>query len=210
MRFQQLHGPIGEAPASTLYAFNRFSAPSVIQTLGAVSDTIRLVTFIHFSSEMMGYRPTAPSPPHSPRGIRMVLSKVEYEFFEHDDVSKAIQEIDRQIRLTFTDYPTLYISWTWERPSHHDSPAYSIAYGESSFFTTTEAALLDVSQTAIWSRHIGRAVELIYLASASRELAHQVLELRTGIDCTYLYSLGRDCVMISDASPLGQHSKQSD
>jgi hypothetical protein len=133
----------------------------------------------------------------------MVLTKVEYELFEHEEPSSDVQELDRQIRLHFADNPTLYVSWTWERQSGPDSEPYSIAYAESSYFTDNAARVLDVSNSPRWSRHIGRGVKLAYVPSSLPELAYQVLEIRSGSDCTYVYSLGRDVVGLSDTLPVG-------
>jgi len=129
----------------------------------------------------------------------MILAKVEYELFDHEELSS---ELDRQIRLHFADRPTLYVSWTSERHSGPASEAYSIAYAESSYFTDSAPRLVDVSGSPRWSRHIGRSVELEYVRSSSPELEYQVLEVRSGSDCTYLYSLGRDVIGLSDTLPI--------
>jgi hypothetical protein len=138
----------------------------------------------------------------------MMLSKVEYEFFEYEEPSSTAQELERQIRMQFADAPTLYVSWTWERQSRPGSEPYSIAYAESSYFADREAHVLDVSDSPVWSKHIGRDVELAYAPSSSPEAEYQVLEIRSlGIAGaltarTYVYSLGLDRVGISETSPI--------
>jgi hypothetical protein len=132
----------------------------------------------------------------------MTLLKVEYEFFDYEEPSSNAHELDRQIRLQFADAPTLFVSWTWERQREPDSEAYSIAYAESSYFTDSAARAIDVSDSPLWSRHIGHDVELVYTPSASREFEYQVLEIRSRTDRTYVYSLGLDRVGISDTSPI--------
>ena len=132
----------------------------------------------------------------------MILSKVEYQFFDHEDPSSNAHVLDRQIRLQFADSPTLYVSWTWERQHGPESEPYSIAYSESSYFTDSAARVIDASDSPFWSRHIGQEVELAYTPSLSRPSAYQVLEIRSGTDRTYVYSLGVDRVGISDTSPL--------
>jgi hypothetical protein len=132
----------------------------------------------------------------------MILAKVEYELFDHEELASDVQELDRQIRLHFADRPTLYVSWTWERQSGPDSEPYSIAYAESSYFTDSATRVLDVTASPRWSKHIGRSVELAYVPSSSHELEYQVLEIRSGSDCTYVYSLGRDVIGVSDTLPI--------
>jgi hypothetical protein len=131
----------------------------------------------------------------------LVLAKVEYEFFDHEEPSSDVQELDRQIRLHFADSPTLYVSWTSDRNSGPDSEPYSIAYAYSSYFTHDATRVLDVSDSPRWSRHLGRRMELAYVPSSSHELEYQVLGIRSGSDCTYVYSMGRDVVGLSDTLP---------
>ena len=131
----------------------------------------------------------------------MVLVRVEYELFDHEEPSTDVQDLDRQIRLHFADSPTLYVSWTSERNSEPDSEPYSIAYAYSSYFTKDATRVLDVSASPRWSKHIGRRVTLAYVPSSSHELEHQVLEIRSGSDCTYVYSMGRDVVGLSARLP---------
>jgi hypothetical protein len=131
----------------------------------------------------------------------LVLAKVEYEFFDHEEPSSDVQELDRQIRLHFADSPTLYVSWTSDRNSGPDSEPYSIAYAYSSYFTDDAARVLDASDSPRWSRHVGRRVELAYVPSSSHELEYQVLGIRSGSDCTYVYSMGRDVAGLSDTLP---------
>lgn len=133
----------------------------------------------------------------------MLLLKVEYEFFDFEEPSSNAHELDRQLRLRFADSPTLYVSWTFERK--HDAPGcqdYSIAYSQSSYFTDNAAHVIDASESPLWSRHIGREVELVYTPSASPKLDYQILELRSGTACTYVFSLGADKVGIWHESPL--------
>jgi hypothetical protein len=131
----------------------------------------------------------------------MVLLRVEYEFFDYEEPSSTVHELNRQIRLQFADAPTLYVSWTWERQRGPDSKPYSIAYANSSHFADRAARVIDVSESPHWARHIGRDVELAYTPASSRDSEYQVLEIRSGTDRTYLYSLGLDRVGISDTTP---------
>jgi len=130
----------------------------------------------------------------------MKLLKVEYEFFDYEEPSTDAHELDRQIRLQFADSPTLYVSWTWGR-QRPDSEPYSIAYSESSYFEDGAARVIDASDSPLWSSHIGREVELTYVPSPSSDSENQVLEMRSGTDRTYVYSLGRDRVGISHTPP---------
>lgn len=131
----------------------------------------------------------------------MILLKVEYEFFDYEEPSSEPRELDRQIRLQFADSPPLYVSWTWERQQGPDSESYSIAFADLSYFSDTAARVLDVSDSPLWSRHIRQDVELVYAPSSSLDAEYQVLEIRSGADRTYIYSLGLDRVGISDTSP---------
>jgi hypothetical protein len=132
----------------------------------------------------------------------MMLMKVEYECFDYEEPSSDAQELGRQIRLQFADSPPLYVSWTWERQRGPDCEPYSIAYSESSYFTDGAARVIDASDSPVWSRHIGREVELAYTPSSSRHYEYQVLEVRSGTDRAYVYSLGLDRVHVSHTSPL--------
>jgi hypothetical protein len=132
----------------------------------------------------------------------MMLMKVEYECFDYEEPSSDAQELRRQIRLQFADSPPLYVSWSWERQHGPDCEPYSIAYSESSYFTDGAARVVDASDSPVWSRHIGRAVELAYTPSPSRDCEYHVLEVRSGTDRTYVYSMGMDRVRVSHTSPF--------
>jgi hypothetical protein len=121
----------------------------------------------------------------------MNLSKLDYEFFDFEEPSSTAHQLARQIRLHFSDSPTVYVSWTSERQYGPDCEPYSIAYAQSSYFSDSAAYTLDVSGSPLWSRHIGRDVELTYTPSSSPESEYQVLEIRSGTDRTFLYSMGR-------------------
>ena len=99
----------------------------------------------------------------------MTLLKVEYEFFDYEEPSSDAHELDRQIRLQFADSPALYLSWTWERQRGPDFEPYSIAYSESSYFTESAARVIDASDSPLWSKYMGRRVELAYTPSLSRD-----------------------------------------
>ena len=132
----------------------------------------------------------------------MMLVRVEYEFFDFEEPSSTASELARQIRLEFSDTPTLFVSWTWERQRDPDCEPYSVAYAESSYFSDRAASVLDVSGSPSWSRHIGRDVELAYTRSSLRDADYQVLEVRSGAERTFVYSLGADRVRISNKSPV--------
>ncbi len=132
----------------------------------------------------------------------MILSKVYYEFFEFEQPSSTAIELDRQVRLEFTDSPVVYVSWTWERQYGPDSEPYSIGHSHSSYCSVAAAVALVVSLSPFWAKHIGRDVELTHIASEVREFEYQVLEIRSGGGFTFLYTLGDDCVHISDTSPI--------
>jgi hypothetical protein len=132
----------------------------------------------------------------------MMLLKVEYEFFDFEEPSRDAHELHRQIRLQFADSPALYVSWTWERYHGPDSEPYSIAYSESSYCIDSAWRVIDASDSPLWSRHLGREVELAYTPSLARDSEYQVLEVRSGTDRTYVYSVGADRVGISRISPL--------
>lgn len=62
----------------------------------------------------------------------MILSSVEYEFFDFEEPSHNATELHRQIRLRFADGRDLFVSWTWERQPGPGSQPYSVGYKESS------------------------------------------------------------------------------
>ncbi len=51
----------------------------------------------------------------------MMLVRVEYEFFDFEEPSSTASGFARQIRLHFSDAPTVYVSWSWERQRGPDS-----------------------------------------------------------------------------------------
>ena len=81
------------------------------------------------------------------------------------------------------------MSWTWDRQRGPDSEPYSIAYSESSYFTDNSARVVDLSDSPLWSRHVGREVELAYSPSLSHGSEYEVMKVRSGTDRTYVYSL---------------------
>lgn len=132
----------------------------------------------------------------------MTLLKVEYEFFDFEDPSSDAKELGRQLRLQFSDAPTLYLSWTSERHCETESQPYSIACSKESYFMDGAAHVVDASDSPLWSKHIGRQMELAYLPSQELALDHQVLEVRSDTHRTFVYSLGADRVGLSLTSPL--------
>jgi hypothetical protein len=132
----------------------------------------------------------------------MVLSKVEYEFFDFEEPLSTATELARQIRLCFSDAPAVYLSWTFERQHGPDDQPYSIAYASASYCSDEPASVVDVSESSLWSRHVGRNIELRYRPATERELEYQVLEIRSSTDCTFVYSLGVDNVRVSREPPF--------
>jgi hypothetical protein len=131
----------------------------------------------------------------------MMLSKVEYEFFDFEEPSSTAQTLSRQLRLHFVDAPALYVWWTSERQHGPDSQPSSIAYAESSYFLDRAASVIDASSSLLWARHVGRELDLAYASASSGDLECQVLEIRSGTGRTYVSSLGVDRIGISDTSP---------
>lgn len=134
----------------------------------------------------------------------MRLTKVEYEFFDFEEPSAAANELARQILLHFTDAPTLFVSWTWERQHSSDDQPYSIGQSASSYFKDEPAAVADASSTPQWLRHLGRKVEVSYQPTASPVFEYQVIVVRSSGDPTFVFSLGLDRVGVSNASPIPQ------
>jgi hypothetical protein len=132
----------------------------------------------------------------------MTLSHVEYEFHEFEEPADNAVELHRQVRLRFADAPVLFVSWTWERYQGTDTQPYSVGYRESSYFSENAAHVVDASSTPVWSKHIGKTVELVYKSSSSPQLEFQILEVRSGHASTFLSSLGTDTIRISDTVPV--------
>ena len=107
----------------------------------------------------------------------MTLTKVEHEFFDFEEPSMIPLELNRQIRLHFSD-----------------AGPFSYCMGEPH-------AVIDASMSALWRGHIGREIDLTYRQTSSLELEFQVLEVRSAARCTFLYSLGCDRVFVSDQPP---------
>ena len=77
--------------------------------------------------------------------------------------------MDRQIRLTFTDGTTLYVSWTWERCLDATCEAYSIGYAAASYFVDDAAVVIDASEAPLWFRHIGQEIALRHTPTTDPE-----------------------------------------
>ena len=131
----------------------------------------------------------------------MTLIRVEYEFFDYEEPSSDVRDLDRQIRLHCSDAPTLYVSWTSERQHGPGDEPYSIAYAQSPYCSNEAAHVIDASESPLWARHIGRTIKLAYSRPLSRTLQHRVLEVRSSEQRTYVYSLSMDRVGISDTKP---------
>ena len=110
----------------------------------------------------------------------------------------------RQIHLEFSDAPPLFLSWTWERQYGPESQPYTIGFQRESFFLGEPASVVDASVSPLWANHIGREVELKHLPSTSPAFEHQVLEVRSAADRTFVYSLGVDKVRVSTECPIPQ------
>jgi hypothetical protein len=132
----------------------------------------------------------------------MRLTKVEYEFFDFEEPSASAVELGRQVRLHFADAPTLFLSWTWERQYDSTCQPYTIGRSPDSFFRDEPAAVVDASTSASWSRHLGHDVEVRHCRSTLPTFADQVIEVRSGSESTFVFSLGQDKVGVSVVSPV--------
>ena len=132
----------------------------------------------------------------------MRLVRVEYEFFDFEEPSDVASELARQVRLHFSDAPTLFLSWTWERQHTSSDEPYSIGHQANSFFGDEPASVVDASDSPQWSRHLGQDVEVAYYLSTSPAFEHQVIEVRSGADPTFVFSLGLDRVGVSNTLPI--------
>lgn len=128
----------------------------------------------------------------------MKLSKVEYEFFEDfEEASIDATVLNRQVRLHFSDAPTLFISWTWERQYDESCSNYSIGFSTESYLTDTAPVVVDASTSPFWRDLIGHEVELTFVDDD-----FQVLKITSGGNAVFCSSLDLDVVRISSESPL--------
>lgn len=132
----------------------------------------------------------------------MRLTRVEYEFVDFEEPSAAAPELGRQIRLHFADGPPLFLSWTWERQYDSTCQPYTIGRSSDSFFKDEPATVVDVSNSALWSRHVGQEVEVSYCPFTSPTFKYQVIRIRSGGESTFVFSLGLDRVAVSSTSPI--------
>lgn len=126
----------------------------------------------------------------------MLLARVEYEFFEFEEVSPEAVELDRQIRLIGRDGVSTYISWTAERSHSADDPAYSIGHQDRSYFAVDPAAVVDASGSAKWSRLVGARVALSYL-----DPLHFVLEVAGEHGVVFCSAADEDIVRVTSRRP---------
>ena len=80
----------------------------------------------------------------------MILSRVIYELFESDEeslkaaIENLYHEIDREIRLVFSDGEDCFISWAQDEESWH------IEYQAFSFFKPNHPIVRDMSDHPVW------------------------------------------------------------
>lgn len=106
------------------------------------------------------------------------LVKVTYDLFETEaaglrELGQAEEEIDREIRLSMENGDELFISW------HREPVQYAIGWQKRTWFSDN-AHRIDVSDTKIWKRLMGRPIKLLYL-----DKDHQVLEIRSQHNSVY-------------------------
>lgn len=121
----------------------------------------------------------------------MILSKVEYELFEWEEPSIEMTTLHRQLRLTGASGERTYISWTPERCSCADDPAYSIGYG-TDFFSNEPEVLLDASRSRLWSPLIGQEITIGHI-----DPDFFCLKIASAAHHLYCTSLDMDVVVLS-------------
>lgn len=131
----------------------------------------------------------------------MLLSKVEYELFEFEDPTEYPPVLARQIRLSFSDAPTLFVSWTWERQHGPDDPGYTIGYAQASYCKDDPQLVVDASDSPLWTNLVHHIVQLEHIESSSPQLQYQALVLRSESHATYMYSLDMDRISVSERLP---------
>lgn len=113
----------------------------------------------------------------------MKLTAVHYELFESDakwmaeNADHTWHTIDREVRLTFADAPTVYVSWM------QNPVEYAIEYQDHSFFVIGPDVVRDLTKSAIWSPLIGSDVNLRFLDND-----HQVLCVKSATHAVYCCS----------------------
>jgi len=116
----------------------------------------------------------------------MRLARAIYELFESDMATlqgaeeQHSHEIDRELRLEFTDCSDLYIAWC----SHPTQ--YAVGYQEKRWNVTDPEHIVDVSQWKIWRELIGQEISFVFHSPAN-----QVLELRGDRSSVYCSSQER-------------------
>ena len=131
----------------------------------------------------------------------MVLSRVVYEFFDFEQPSIDTTELSRQIQLHFHDVPALFVSWSFERRHDLSDEPYSIGFARASYFVGDADVVIDASRSLLWSKHVGREVQLEYMPSERPDYEYQALALSSDAGRLYLYSMGVDTVSLAEELP---------
>jgi len=128
------------------------------------------------------------------------LTAVHYEIFHSDaewmseNTGGSWHSIDREVRLTFADAPTVYVSW------RQDPVEYAIWFQCHSFFASGPAVVRDQTESCIWSPLIGSDVTLEFLDGD-----HQVLCIKSPTQAVYCCSFENgwyvDVVTITSRAP---------
>ena len=131
----------------------------------------------------------------------MKLTSVHYEIFHSDaewmteNTDDSWHTIDREVRLTFADARTLYVSW------RQDPVEYAIWFQDHSFFVNSPDVVLDLTESEIWLPLIGSDVNLEF-----RDDDHQVLCVESATQavycCSYDDGWGIDVVTITSRTPI--------
>ena len=131
----------------------------------------------------------------------MTPKRIVFEMFESDlfslDISSNHHEIDREVRLEFTDHQTIFVSWE----IMEDGNEYKITYSDKRFFEGKADVIRDMSSLPIFRAMIGQHCSFGHI-----DPMQQILHLRSKHASIYFSSQenddwGMDVVHISNEKP---------
>jgi hypothetical protein len=133
----------------------------------------------------------------------MILVQVTYELLDHElgqfqtQEAKGWHQLDGQIRLDFSDSPSVFISWVNEPLQH------SIGFGPDSHFKPKALRnTMDMKNHPYWSNLVGGNLLISFI-----EPHHQVVRVASDLAQVFLSSqyddgmFQGDCVRVSPIQP---------
>lgn len=136
----------------------------------------------------------------------MILTHVTYELFEHEfdqflaEEANGWHQLDGQVRLDFSDSPSVYISWI-------GAPVqYCIGLGSQSHFKSDAMRHhIDMTKHPYWSNLIFKDISISFIAPLNQVIRIYSYQHQVFLSSQYDDGMFQgDCVRISQIQPSYQ------